>query len=127
MDKLFDDEDLLINPPETKVKSLTKQKSFEVHKTNAYVHVYVIAHLKFNKTFQKCKKDIKTKVLHCISLQSAAEVVAAEIAAISSSAQLSAREKNRAIRKAKMLAKQRSKEASKEGDSVQGSFNNSVR
>lgn len=29
MDKLFDDEDLLINPPETKVKSLTKQKSFE--------------------------------------------------------------------------------------------------
>ena len=32
MDKLFDDEDLLINPPETKVKSLTKQKSFEVHK-----------------------------------------------------------------------------------------------
>jgi len=54
MDKLFDDEDLLINPPETKVKSLTKQKSFEVHKTIAYVHVYVIAHLKFNQTFQKC-------------------------------------------------------------------------
>ena len=45
-------------------------------------------------------------------------MVAAEIAAISSSS-MSSREKNRAIRKAKMLAKQRSKDASKEGDSFQ--------
>ncbi|KAL9957258.1 hypothetical protein ACROYT_G038872 [Oculina patagonica] len=86
MDKLFDDEDLLVSTHEIKGKSLTKQRSFE----------------------------------------SAAEVVAAEIAAISSSAQLSSREKNRAIRKAKMLAKQRSKEASKDGETAQGSFNNSV-
>lgn len=45
-------------------------------------------------------------------------MVAAEIAAISSSS-MSSREKNRAIRKAKMLAKQRSKDASKEGDTLQ--------
>ena len=30
MDKLFDDEDLLVNPHEVKGKSLIKQKSFEV-------------------------------------------------------------------------------------------------
>ncbi|KAM7432717.1 btaf1 RNA polymerase II [Porites harrisoni] len=78
MDKLFDDEDLLVNPHEVKGKTLSKQRSFE----------------------------------------SAADVVAAEIAAISSSS-MSSREKNRAIRKAKMLAKQRSKDASKEGDSFQ--------
>jgi hypothetical protein len=43
-------------------------------------------------------------------LQSTADLVAAEIAAISSSADLSSREKNRAKRRAKILAKQRSKE-----------------
>jgi len=32
MDKLFDDEDLLVNTYETKGKSLSKQKSFEVCK-----------------------------------------------------------------------------------------------
>ncbi|XP_067042900.1 TATA-binding protein-associated factor 172-like [Acropora muricata] len=86
MDKLFDDEDLIVSAQEGKGKSLTKQKSFE----------------------------------------SAADVVAAEIAAISSSS-MSAREKNRAIRKAKMMAKQRSKDASKEGDSQQSnSFDNDV-
>ena len=31
MDTLFDDEDLLINPHEVKGKTLTKQRSFEVH------------------------------------------------------------------------------------------------
>ncbi|XP_048575409.1 TATA-binding protein-associated factor 172 isoform X2 [Nematostella vectensis] len=74
MDKLFDDEDLLMSVEDTRRKPAKKQNSFE----------------------------------------SAADVVAAEIAAISSS-KMSAREKNRAKRKAKLLAKQRSKEA---GDSV---------
>ena len=87
--------------------------------------MYMLQHIKDSTKHLKFKKGYKNPDV--ISLQSAAEVVAAEIAAISSSAQLSSREKNRAIRKAKMLAKQRSKEASKEGDSVQGSFNNSVR
>lgn len=31
MDKLFDDEDLLVNPQEVKGKTLSKQRSFEVH------------------------------------------------------------------------------------------------
>lgn len=44
MDKLFDDEDLLINPPETKGKSLTKQKSFEVYKNKRICTVYVVAY-----------------------------------------------------------------------------------
>ena len=125
MDKLFDDEDLLINPPETKVKSLTKQKSFEVSKNKDMCICCSILKTTKHLKMLKFKKGYENPDV--ISLQSAAEVVAAEIAAISSSAQLSSREKNRAIRKAKMLAKQRSKEASKEGDSVQGSFNNSVR
>ena len=42
--------------------------------------------------------------------QSTAELVAAEIAAISSSADMSSRQKNVAKRRAKILAKQRSKE-----------------
>lgn len=34
MDKLFDDEDLLVNPHEVKGKTLSKQRSFEVHRLN---------------------------------------------------------------------------------------------
>lgn len=46
MDKLFDDEDLLVNTHETKVKSLTKQKSFEVRKTHLYVNAIVYKRIK---------------------------------------------------------------------------------
>lgn len=62
MDKLFDDEDLLINPPETKVKSLTKQKSFEVCtvKTHVYVYVYVYV-IAYKKNSTKHSKMLEYK------------------------------------------------------------------
>uniref|UniRef100_A0A7M5XDP0 Mot1 central domain-containing protein n=1 Tax=Clytia hemisphaerica TaxID=252671 RepID=A0A7M5XDP0_9CNID len=50
------------------------------------------------------------KVMSQLSTESAADIVASQIAAISSDGQMSSREKNRAKRKAKSLAKQRSKE-----------------
>lgn len=66
------------------------------------------------------KQDNK-KIMSQLSTESAADIVASQIAAISSDGQLSSREKNRAKRKAKLLAKQRSHENdNKSFDSNQG-------
>ena len=60
MDKLFDDEDLLINAPETKVKSLTKQKSFEVRKTKR-VCVWFLFLIAIEKETKKLQLLVRKK------------------------------------------------------------------
>ena len=44
MDKLFDDEDLLVNTHETKGKALSKQRSFEVRETISLL-TFVLIHI----------------------------------------------------------------------------------
>lgn len=65
--------------------------------------------------------NVETKLTTQLSGENAADVVASQIAAISSDGQMSSREKNRAKRKAKSYAKQRSKE--QENRSFDGSEN----
>ena len=48
MDKLFDDEDLLVNTHGSKGKSLTKQRSFEVHKTYICDVIIFVSIITFN-------------------------------------------------------------------------------